>query len=183
MTGLRLALLDRDGTLNRKAPDGEYVTDPGALELLPGAAGAVRRLNDAGVAVAVVTNQRAIALGRMSPEELDVVHERLRTELARRTGARVDGVYHCPHEAGTCLCRKPEPGLLLRAAGDFGARPGEAVMIGDASSDVEAGRRFGALTVQLTDGPSSADLSAPDLAAAVDALLAAAPTPREAVVG
>lgn len=56
-------------------------------------------------------------------------------------------------------------------------------MIGDASSDVEAGRRFGALTVQLTDGPSSADLSAPDLAAAVDALLAAAPTLREAVVG
>lgn len=92
MTGLRLALLDRDGTLNRKAPDGEYVTDPGALELLPGAAGAVRRLNDAGVAVAVVTNQRAIALGRMSPGELDVVHERLRTELARRTGARVDGL-------------------------------------------------------------------------------------------
>jgi D-glycero-D-manno-heptose 1,7-bisphosphate phosphatase len=170
VSGLRLALLDRDGTLNRKAPDGEYVTDPGALELLPGAAHAVRRLNDAGVAVAVVTNQRAIALGRLTPDELDVIHERLRTELSR-SGGRVDAVYHCPHEAGTCACRKPEPGLLLRAARDFGARPDEAVMIGDASSDVEAGRRFGALTVQLTDGPSGADLAAPDLAAAVSEVL------------
>ena len=172
--GLRLALLDRDGTVNRKAPDGEYVTDPGALELLPGAADAVRRLNDAGVAVAIVTNQRAIALGRLTPGELDLIHERLRTELAR-SGAHVDAVYHCPHEAGTCACRKPAPGLLGRAARDFGARPGEAVMIGDADSDVEAGRRFGSLTVQLTDGPSGADLSAPDLAAAVHALLAATP--------
>jgi D-glycero-D-manno-heptose 1,7-bisphosphate phosphatase len=106
-----------------------------------------------------------------------VIHERLRVELERRA-ARLDAVYHCPHEAGTCLCRKPEPGLLQRAARDFGARPQEAVMIGDAPSDVEAGRRFGALTVQLTDGPSGADLSAPDLEAAVDALLAPAPDRR-----
>lgn len=176
MTGLRLALLDRDGTLNRKAPEGEYVTDPGALELLPGAAAAVRRLNDARVPVAVVTNQRAIALGRLSPRRLDTIHTRLQVAL-QRDGARVDAFYVCPHEAGACDCRKPEPGLLARAARDFGARPQEAVMIGDAPSDVEAGRRFGALTVQLTDGPSGADLSAPDLGAAVDSLLAVGVSP------
>jgi D-glycero-D-manno-heptose 1,7-bisphosphate phosphatase len=172
MTRLRLALLDRDGTLNRKAPDGDYVTSPAELEVLPGAAGAVRRLNDAGMAVAVVTNQRGIALGRMTEATLDAVHRRLQEALERQAGARVDAFYHCPHELGACTCRKPNPGLLERAARDFGARPADAVMIGDAASDVEAGQRFGALTVQLGDAASDAHLTAPDLQGAVEAVLA-----------
>ena len=167
MSGLRLALLDRDGTLNRKAPDGDYVTAADALELLPGAAAAVRRLNDAGVPVAVVTNQRGIALGRLSEDGLAAIHARLGERLAALAGGRVDRFYHCPHEQGACDCRKPQPGLLLRAAADFGVRPGDAVMFGDAASDVEAGRRFGARTVQLTTGSSAADRTAPDLLAAV----------------
>jgi D-glycero-D-manno-heptose 1,7-bisphosphate phosphatase len=164
---MRLALLDRDGTLNRKAPDGGYVTTADALELLPGAAEAVRRLNDAGIPVAVVTNQRCIALGRLSEDRLAAIHARLGQRLAAQAGARVDRFYHCPHEHGACDCRKPQPGLLRRAAADFGVRPGDAVMIGDADSDVQAGRRFGARTVQLTAGPSAADRTAPDLLAAV----------------
>jgi D-glycero-D-manno-heptose 1,7-bisphosphate phosphatase len=168
---MRLALLDRDGTLNRKAPDGEYVTAPDALELLPGAADAVRRLNEAGVAVAVVTNQRCIALGRLSEDGLQAIHAGLSEQLAA-AGARVDAFYHCPHEREACACRKPAPGLLRRAAGDFGVRPADAVMIGDSASDVEAGRRFGARTVQLTAGPSTADATAADLIGAVERELA-----------
>jgi D-glycero-D-manno-heptose 1,7-bisphosphate phosphatase len=171
VSGVRLALLDRDGTLNRKAPDGEYIVAPGALELLPRAADAVRRLNDAGVPVAVVTNQRGIALGRLDEAGLTAIHAALVERLAA-TGARIDRFYHCPHERGTCGCRKPQPGLLRRAAADFGVRPEDAVMIGDADSDVEAGRRFGARTVQLTSGPSAADRTAPDLLAAVTGELA-----------
>lgn len=167
MTGLRLALLDRDGTLNRKAPEGEYVTSPGDLELLPGAARAVRRLNDAGVAVAVVTNQRAVALGRLGLPTLAAIHDRLQAELGRQAGARVDAFFVCPHDIGVCACRKPAPGLLARAARVLGAPPGQTVMIGDSAGDVEAGRRFGARTIQLTDGPSAADVTAADLAAAV----------------
>jgi D-glycero-D-manno-heptose 1,7-bisphosphate phosphatase len=167
-----LVLLDRDGTINRRAPEGEYVTDPEALELLPGAAGAIRALNDAGIPVAVVTNQRCVALGRLDEPGLAAVHARLRQRLDAAAGAHVDAIYHCPHERGTCGCRKPEPGLLAAAARDFAAAPAATVMIGDADSDVEAGRRFGARTIQLTRGPSASDAAVPDLAAAVRLVVA-----------
>jgi D-glycero-D-manno-heptose 1,7-bisphosphate phosphatase len=144
----RLALLDRDGTLNRKPPEGEWITAVDELEVLPGAAEAVRRLNAAGIPVAVVTNQRAIALGRLSEAGLGRIHAQLAWRLAR-VGAHVDAIYHCPHAHGSCRCRKPEPGLLEAAARDFGVPLHEAVMIGDSASDVEAGRRAGARTVRL----------------------------------
>jgi D-glycero-D-manno-heptose 1,7-bisphosphate phosphatase len=172
VSGVRLALLDRDGTLNRKPPEGEYVTDSTQLELLPGAAQAVRELNRAGVRVAVVTNQRGIALGRLDDDGLRRVHETLQARLGD-AGAWVEAFYHCPHEVGACDCRKPAPGLLARAAREFGAEPGETVMIGDAETDVEAGRRFGALTVRLTRGPSRAELTAPTLLDAVRQVLPA----------
>jgi D-glycero-D-manno-heptose 1,7-bisphosphate phosphatase len=169
---MRLALLDRDGTLNRKAPTDDYVVSPGDLELLPDAAAAVRLLNDAGVTVAVVTNQRCIALGRLSEAGLRGIHATLAERLIHAAGARVDAFYHCPHDEAACDCRKPAPGLLRRAARDFDVAPSDAVMFGDAASDVEAGRRFGARTVQLTGGPSAADATARDLFGAVTRELA-----------
>jgi D-glycero-D-manno-heptose 1,7-bisphosphate phosphatase len=168
----RLALLDRDGTLNRKPPDGDYVTDASELELLPGAAEAVRALNRAGVGVAVVTNQRCIALGRLDRVGLERIHATLQAQLFDAAGARVDAFYHCPHHVGTCECRKPAPGMLAAAGRDFGTVPEETVVIGDAASDVEAGRRLGARTVQLTDGESAATATAPTLLDAVRDVLA-----------
>ena len=169
----RLVLLDRDGTLNRKPDEGDYITTVDQLELMPAAADAVRRLNDAGVPVAVVTNQRGVALGRLTRTQLGHVHAGLRACLDAR-GAQIDRIYYCPHDRGACRCRKPEPGLLERAGRDFGVPMAQAAMVGDADSDVEAGRRAGARTVQLVDDgvPSEADLTVPDLAAAVDLLLA-----------
>jgi D-glycero-D-manno-heptose 1,7-bisphosphate phosphatase len=169
----RLVLLDRDGTINRKAPEGSYVTTPDALELLPGAAGAIRTLNDAGVPVAVVTNQRCLALGRLDLEGLHAIHAALQDRLAADAGAHLDAIFHCPHERDECDCRKPAPGLLAAAATFFGASPGETVMIGDADSDVEAGRRFGARTIHLTTGCSASALVAHDLRAAVGLVVAA----------
>lgn len=171
---LELALLDRDGTLNVKAPDGAYITSINELVLMPGAAEAVRRLNRAGTLVAIVTNQRAVARGLLDEHGLADLHADLAARLAEQ-GAHVDAIYHCPHDLGSCSCRKPLPGLLERALRDFGVTPSEAVMIGDAQSDVEAGRRAGVATVQLTDAPerSSADRTAPDLLSAVTALLEA----------
>jgi D-glycero-D-manno-heptose 1,7-bisphosphate phosphatase len=173
MIAPHLALLDRDGTLNRKAPEGAWVTRVEELKLLDGAAEAVRRLNEAAVPVAVVTNQRAIALGRLTDPGLAAIHAELARRLAA-AGARVDAFYHCPHERGTCRCRKPEPGLLEAAARDFGVAPADAVMIGDAFSDIEAGRRAGTRTVRLGPAAASpaADLAAPDLLAAVELVLA-----------
>lgn len=128
----------------------------------------------------MVTNQRGIARGRMTEDDLRAVHARLGAELAGH-GARIDAFYHCPHAAGACDCRKPEPGLLRQAQRD---RPGidfaRAAMIGDAVSDVEAGTRVGALTALIDpDGEKRAqaarrdvrvDLHVPSLAAAVDRL-------------
>src|SRR3954453_10440930 len=106
--------LDRDGTINVSAPRGGYITRAGELALLRGAAAAVRRLNEAGAWVGVVTNQRGVALGLMSEADVDGVHARLR-ELLAAEGAHVDGIWTCPHAEGACDCRKPQPGILLQA--------------------------------------------------------------------
>lgn len=165
--------LDRDGTLNVKAPEGSYVASPADLVLLPGAADAVRRLNQAGVFVVLVTNQRGIARGLVSLDAYTGVMERLTRELAA-AGAHLDAVYMCPHEKDTCDCRKPAPGLLLRAAR---AHPGidlsDAVTVGDAESDIAAGQAAGTRTIRLATPPvaSSADHVVPDLGTAVSVIL------------
>ena len=158
------AFLDRDGTINVKAPEGEYVTRAQDVRLLPGAAAAIRRLNREAIPVFVVTNQRGIALGRMTEDDLALVHQRLELMLAR-AGARVDGWYHCPHEKGVCDCRKPGTAMLARAAEEHDLDLTTSVVVGDAESDVEAGCRVGARTVLL-------GRDAPSLAAAIELLLA-----------
>lgn len=168
------AFLDRDGTINRKAPEGEYVTSPEDLVLLPGAAAAVARLNEAGIRVVLVTNQRGIARGRMMPSDLAAIHDRLDRDLAA-AGARIDSIYVCPHEGG-CDCRKPGIGLFERARRDQPAIEfARSVVIGDAPSDIAAGRGIGALTIRLatSDAPlePEADLTVASLRDAVGALL------------
>ena len=167
----RWVLLDRDGTINVKAPDGEYVTAPEQLQLLPGAADAIARLNRMGMRVVVVTNQRGIARERMSPQDLEAIHARL-TDLLAARGAHVDAVLTCPHDDGQCECRKPCTGLLEEAARLVGLPLREAVMIGDSDSDVEAGRHAGtATTIKLGNkGSARFDLLASSLAHAVDLL-------------
>ena len=148
------ALLDRDGTINVKAPDGDYIVRPDDLALLPGAGEAIRALNDAGIPVVVVTNQRGIALGRMTEADLAAVHRRL-AELLAGHGARLDAVFHCAHHAGTCACRKPGTLLLERAREHLRlATLRNSVMIGDSDTDVLAGRAAGAHSVLLDDGLS-----------------------------
>jgi D-glycero-D-manno-heptose 1,7-bisphosphate phosphatase len=174
---VRWAFLDRDGTLNVKAPAGEYVTSPAELELLPGAASAVRALNEAGIWVGVVTNQRGVALGRMSLADVDAVNGRLGQLLADQ-GAFVNDIYVCPHETGSCDCRKPAPGLLLQARERHPELDWErAAIFGDSLSDVLAGRHLGLLTVLIqpsdearTERPNPADHTVPDLLSGVTLL-------------
>jgi D-glycero-D-manno-heptose 1,7-bisphosphate phosphatase len=160
-----VAFLDRDGTINEKAPEGEYVERPDEVRLLPGAAQAIRRLNDAGISVIVVTNQRGIALGRMTAGDLAAVHDTLAGKLEEAAGARIDAFFFCPHDEGECDCRKPQTGLFRQASDrypwiDFAS----SVMIGDSRSDTEAGQTLGMATFQL-------GTEMPDLAAVVDQLL------------
>lgn len=171
MTGVGRAwsavLLDRDGTVNVKAADGEYVTRPEQLSLLPGAGRAVRRLRAAGIPVFVVTNQRGVARGLMTARDLDAVHDRLRALIGE-----VDGIYSCVHEAGECLCRKPLPGLLHRVAEDHEVDLRTSVMVGDAASDIGAGAAAGCTTVRLAAARDpAATVTARSLAEAVTWLL------------
>jgi D-glycero-D-manno-heptose 1,7-bisphosphate phosphatase len=154
---LRPALfLDRDGTLVEEV---HHLSRPEQIRLLPGASRAVRLANRRGVPVVVVTNQSAVARGLLTEEELGAVHEVLRSAL-ERDGARLDAIYYCPHHreavipdyAVDCDCRKPAPGLLLRAARDLGLNLSRGVMIGDRLLDIEAGRRAGCRGVLVRTG-------------------------------
>lgn len=129
------------------------------LELLEGAAEAIRLLNESGVRVVVVTNQAAIGRGLLTEAGLDEIHVALDALLAQH-GARVDAVYSCPHHPSEgigayrvdCSCRKPRPGLLQRAAFDLNVDLESAFMIGDKRSDLEAGRAVGCSTVLVRTG-------------------------------
>lgn len=166
--------LDRDGTINESPPEGEYLASPSEVALIAGAAAAIGRLNEHGTKVVVVTNQRGIALGRMTEDDYAAVAERVAVELDA-AGARLDAVFHCPHHADSCDCRKPGPGMFERAAREVpGAMLEGAAMVGDSALDVEAGNRLGLTTVRLgptAAGEPRADHEATDLTAAVAWLL------------
>jgi len=177
--------IDRDGTLTDEVG---YVNHPDRLRLLPRSAEAIRRLNRAGVAAVVVTNQAGVARGYFSEAILDMVTSELVSQLAR-AGARLDGVYVCPHHPseGTppyralCDCRKPQPGLLLRAAEELRLDLARSIVVGDKPSDLELAPKVGARSVLVLTGygrgeweyrrdqfPIAPDHVADDLLSAVD---------------
>ena len=136
------AFLDRDGVLNRKQPEGSYVRDWSEFEWLAGSREALALLHGRGCRLVVVTNQRGIARGKMNLEAVEEIHRRMRADL-RRDGVELAGVYVCPHHDGACDCRKPRPGMLLRARDDLGISLRDAVLYGDSLSDIEAGAAAG----------------------------------------
>jgi D-glycero-D-manno-heptose 1,7-bisphosphate phosphatase len=144
---LRYVFLDRDGVLNRKPPEGRYIQRWQDFELLPGVPEAIARLNRADLKIIVVTNQRGIALGYCTDEEVKALHQKLRQTLQEQS-AHIDAIFYCPHDEGTCDCRKPKPGLFHKAFHQFpDARPENSVMLGDSISDIEAARTVGMSTI------------------------------------
>lgn len=176
----KAVFLDRDGVINRKAPtEGGYVTSWEEMEILPGVAQAIECLNRAGFQVIVVTNQRAIAKGLITPEQLESIHERMCEYLAS-AGAKIDAIYYCPHELEPpCACRKPQPGMLLEATRAHDIDLAASWMIGDSEKDVEAGKRAGCRTVRLATDPQAtgtgADMVSSSLLAAIPRILAGQP--------
>jgi D-glycero-D-manno-heptose 1,7-bisphosphate phosphatase len=160
----KAAFLDRDGVINRKAPEGQYVTRWEEVEFLPGAASAISMLNKAGFRVIVVSNQRCVAKGLVTTGEVEALHQRILRELADQ-GAVIDAVYFCPHDSSPpCSCRKPAPGMLLTAAEDHQINLQASWMIGDSPADVAAGKSAGCRTVLIGSVNNSA-ASAPDFVA------------------
>jgi D-glycero-D-manno-heptose 1,7-bisphosphate phosphatase len=133
-------LFDRDGTLIVDVP---YNGDPSKVELMPGARAAVEQLRQAGFALGVVSNQSGIARGLITASEVEAVNARV-DELA----GPFDTWRYCPHgEADGCACRKPRPGLVLRAAADLGVDPQQSVVIGDIAADLGAAAAAGAASI------------------------------------
>jgi D-glycero-D-manno-heptose 1,7-bisphosphate phosphatase len=167
--------LDRDGTLIH---DPGYLRDPGDVRLLPGAADAVRRLNQAGFLAIVVTNQSGIARGLLTEQEYRRIEARIE-ELLAQAGGRLDAQYFCPHLpeiSGPCDCRKPGTLLYHRAAERFPIDFTASWWIGDRLRDVEPARTLGGRGILITsDGTASPGagefLSARDLPGAVDQIL------------
>jgi D-glycero-D-manno-heptose 1,7-bisphosphate phosphatase len=192
-TGRPAVFLDRDGTLVRNV---EYLADPRGLRLLPGAADAVRRLNEAGFAVVVLTNQSGVARGILDEATLERIHLRLLERVARR-GAVIDGIYYCPHHPDfgegayrrDCDCRKPAKGMLHRAVRDLGIRVEGSFVVGDGACDVGLAEGTPLRSVRLTRhgrppaDATPADHVAPTLAAAVDWILAGPRSPSTESTG
>jgi histidinol-phosphate phosphatase family protein len=160
----KAAFLDRDGVINRKMPEGQYVTRLDEVHFLPGVASAITRLNKAGFLVVVVSNQRCVARGLVTADEVDAIHHTMRLEL-KAAGATIDAVYYCPHEkTPPCNCRKPAPGMLLSAAREHHIDLVASWMIGDSRTDVAAGKSAGCKTALLAESTPTTDC-APDVVA------------------
>jgi D-glycero-D-manno-heptose 1,7-bisphosphate phosphatase len=181
--------LDRDGVINHKAPEGEYIAKWEDVRFLPDVVVSLSKLYRAGFEIFIATNQRGIALGKVRLEDVDDIHRRMKATVAKH-GIVITDIYFCPHDISEhCACRKPKPGMLLQAAKDHRLDLSTSWMIGDALSDIEAGKNAGCRAVWITPHGSPetvdrrADVLAPNLRLAVDEILLSAQRPAEGMRG
>jgi histidinol-phosphate phosphatase family protein len=142
-------LLDRDGTVIEEC---HYLCDPAEVKILPGVAPGLRALQELGLLLIIVTNQSGIGRGYFDRAAVDAVHERLLALLADE-GVTIDAIYTCPHAPeDDCTCRKPLPGLALRASEEHNFSPGASFVIGDKACDVELALNMGATPILVRTG-------------------------------
>ena len=151
--------LDRDGTINKYVGFLKYIDD---FELIPGVAETIKSINDLGYLVIVITNQPVVARGEVSFDELNSIHNKMETLLGNK-GAYVDSIYYCPHHPDKgydgeieelkieCECRKPKPGMILKAAKDYNIDLSKSWMIGDSRNDILAGKNAGCKTILISN--------------------------------
>jgi D-glycero-D-manno-heptose 1,7-bisphosphate phosphatase len=169
--GTKYVFLDRDGVINRKAREGKYISGWKEIEILPRVEASIASLNRHGLHVIVVSNQRGIALGLYTANDVDALHARLQEHLSVH-GAHIDGFYFCPHDNGECNCRKPGIGLFEQAFKDFPeANADNSVMIGDSVSDIEAGRNIGCSTIFVQGAPDTQKPGSDRAASLADAVV------------
>jgi D-glycero-D-manno-heptose 1,7-bisphosphate phosphatase len=141
--------LDRDGTIIQEMG---YLSDPEAIALIPGAARAIRLINHLGLRTVLVSNQSGVARGYFPVSVVEAINTRMQL-LLEEGGASLDGMYYCPHHPDDgCTCRKPEPGMLQRAAGELGIDIPRSYMVGDMAGDVETIQRIGGQGILVLTG-------------------------------
>jgi len=155
----KAVFLDRDGTINK---NNNFVSKPEDMELIDGAAEAVKKINSLGYLAIVITNQPVIARGEVDFDTLDTIHMKMETELGKY-GAYIDDLFYCPHHPDNgyegeraeykiiCECRKPKPGMILEAASKYNIDLSKSYMAGDHERDVQAGINAGCIPVFLTN--------------------------------
>jgi len=145
----RAIFLDRDGTINREV---NYLSDPSQIELLPGAAETIAYWNSHNWMVVLVTNQAGVGRGYFPTSAVEAVHQKLQAVLAER-GARLDGIYFCPHSTDdACSCRKPNSRLFVTASRELGIDLKRSFLIGDKLTDVMPARELGAKAILVRTG-------------------------------
>lgn len=171
----KAVFLDRDGTINKYVGFLRNIDD---FELLPGATDAVKLLNESGYLAIVVTNQPVIARGEVTVEQLQLIHNKMDTLLGTE-GAYLDAIYYCPHHPHKgyegevpelkieCDCRKPKPGMLLKASEDFNISLEDSWMIGDGENDVSAGKAAGCKTALIGTEDYGQDMTVSSLIHAI----------------
>ena len=148
--------IDRDGVINENKED--YVKSWDEFSFLPGVLEPLKKLAKDGHALVIISNQSAIGRGIMTPGKVEEINDRM-IEVIRTVGGRVDGVYYCPHRPDEgCDCRKPRPGLILRAAQQLGLDLERSIIIGDAVSDVQAAQEAGCASIFILTGRGSKEL-------------------------
>lgn len=177
---MKLVVLDRDGVINYDSDD--YIKSRAEWEPIPGSLEAIARLNNAGIMVAVATNQSGVSRGLFDLDSLNAIHQAMRTRLSA-VGGRIEVIVFCHHSPwDRCDCRKPLPGLLREVRRRTGISLRDAPVIGDSRRDLEAARLVGAQPILVRTGKGKRTEEAladdlgnvpiyDDLAAAVDALL------------
>ena len=158
--------LDRDGVITQEPP--YYAHRRDQLALVPGAAEAIRLLNDNGLLVVVVTNQAGIARGLYGEKDMHAFNGAMEEELKKEKGARIDAIYWCAHHPEAvherhrivCDCRKPNAGLFFRAQSDLLIDLGRSFMVGDKWTDIEAGRKAGCKTIMVRTGQGVQEFAA-----------------------
>jgi D-glycero-D-manno-heptose 1,7-bisphosphate phosphatase len=150
----RAVFLDRDGVINRKMPEGDYVKDWSEFLFLPGVFEALKILKSKDVLSIIITNQACIAKGIISEKRLQDIHDKMQGEIQLHNG-KIDAIYFCPHDISDgCNCRKPKPGLIFKAVEEFLKKNikinfNESFLIGDADSDIIAGQAAGLTTIRI----------------------------------
>lgn len=153
--------LDRDGTINREV---DHLRSVGQLRIIPSAAKAIKLLNRAGFLAVVITNQAVVARGMASEAEVDGIHAVMARRLARG-GAKIDAIYYCPHHPDAdvkkyrirCRCRKPDIGMIMRAAKEHGINLERSFLVGDRTVDIFAGKKAHVRTVLVRTGYGGKD--------------------------
>ena len=156
---MKVVFLDRDGVINKAAKPKEYILSWDEFEFNPGVLTGIKKLNDHGYDIIIITNQSCINRGLICQKDVDAIHEKMVKEIESH-GGKITDIYYCPHRPDEkCSCRKPEPGMLDAAVLNYTIEPKVCWMVGDNNKDVEAGERIGCKTFLVPQDSNFEDVA------------------------